>query len=250
MLGFNGGLLGKRRIPSTDAAPGIWLSNECAVARSVAAWPSLVGTDPHFADVSTLLHMNGTSGSTSFPDSSSNANSTTSSGATVSTQSPKFGTGTAVMNAGRIRGTGGTLFIFPADFTIEFWVFPYENQPAATRALFGFNTAVDGILYSYNNLTIQNVSLGTPSVLEPFQWHHLAIVRSSTTAYLFKNGIQDLTGTVSGTVNSTGARYGLGMSPVDATIYVNGKFDEFRVTKGVARYTANFTPPTAAFPDS
>jgi len=39
MLGFNGGLLGKRRVPSAGAAPGLWFPNEQSVAKRDAIWP-------------------------------------------------------------------------------------------------------------------------------------------------------------------------------------------------------------------
>jgi hypothetical protein len=39
MLGFNGGLLGKRRSPSIAYAPGIWLPNEQSIAKRDGAWP-------------------------------------------------------------------------------------------------------------------------------------------------------------------------------------------------------------------
>lgn len=80
-------------------------------------------------------------------------------------------------------------------------------------------------------------------------WYHIAFVRNGSNAYLFIDGVSTALTTLTtfGTLSSIGAsaliigRYGAG------TLYVNGWIDELRVCKGVARWTANFTPPTSAY---
>jgi hypothetical protein len=43
MLGFNGGLMGVRRVSSASAASGLWFQNEQSVAKGANIWPSRVG---------------------------------------------------------------------------------------------------------------------------------------------------------------------------------------------------------------
>ena len=43
MLGFNGGLLGKRRVPTISEAKGLWFPNEQSVAKRAAIWPASPG---------------------------------------------------------------------------------------------------------------------------------------------------------------------------------------------------------------
>ena len=77
-------------------------------------------------------------------------------------------------------------------------------------------------------------------------WTHVAVVRSSGTITVYFNGTADgTTQSYSGQYGKTGDLYigdqhtGGGGAP---QMYV----DDLRVTKGVARYTSNFTAPTAA----
>lgn len=107
---------------------------------------------------------------------------------------------------------------------------------------FGFRNNTDigfgraGVAWDYN----------TPSGITTGSWYHVAFVRSNSTVYLFVNGTAvgspgthtdsyNLS-TTSMTIGSQGANY-----------YYNGYIQDLRVTKGYARYTANFTPPTAEF---
>ena len=259
MIGFNGGLLGVRKVPTTGSASGLWVPNEQSVAKRAGIWPSTPATDPNFANVSLLLHADGTNGSTSFTDFSSNAHTITVYGdAQVTTTSPKFGTGALLLD-----GTGDclsapshtSLTFGTGDLTIEAWV--RFDTISATQYIFSqrdtsgisLNLFWDGtgarlnIFYPSGNTTTE------PSYLIAADtYYHLAVTRSGTTFKMWVNGVERASSTriedaLSGT-SIIGARDSSGTTPLD------GRIDDLRITKGVARYTATFTPPTAAFPDA
>jgi hypothetical protein len=73
-------------------------------------------------------------------------------------------------------------------------------------------------------------------------------VRNGSTWTYYLNGTSD--GSFSYTFNVSDSTFLLGRLGDSAAYYLNGYVDEYRVTKGIARYTANFTPPTAPFPDA
>jgi len=81
-------------------------------------------------------------------------------------------------------------------------------------------------------------------------WYHVAIVRDGTTYELYVDGISKGTGTY-GTTTTYDNSYDvtIGTLSVDGTSTANpwsGYIQDFRITNGLARYTANFTPPTAS----
>jgi len=89
------------------------------------------------------------------------------------------------------------------------------------------------------------------------RWYHIAISRTGAVTRLFINGIQiglNIADANTYFAATTNAKYAVGgtMSgtgtAVQANTSYNARFDEHRVTVGVGRYTANFTPPAAAFP--
>ena len=82
-------------------------------------------SDPSFNNVSYLLHMDGTNGSTTFTDSSNNAVAVTAHGATLSTSQVKFGTAAGSFNGSSYISIpdSANVEIGASDFTFESWVY-------------------------------------------------------------------------------------------------------------------------------
>jgi hypothetical protein len=140
------------------------------------------------------------------------------------------------------------------DFTIETWIrWSFVPNSGATYSYFfaiGGNTVNGMGLYVQNGkIKLWNTAeiLAGSTTLSADTWYHVALVRSSGTVKLYLNGTQD--GTVSMSSNLTGGVVNLGYwYNITDTNYFSGYIDDLRITKGYARYTTNFTPPTAAFP--
>lgn len=221
------------------------------------------GGDPYWANVVLLLHFDGTGAA--FVDSSSRGHTITASGnATQTTTGAKFAASGSFDGSGDyIYAPASTDFRFrrPSEsWCVEFCIKP-AALPASQRYIVGDSDSVwwtmhpTGIRFDY--FSYSHVIPLTPGV-----WSHLAFVcehapiPGNTTShfnlYMFKDGALEWSGDHSATVATTASVIEIGRAPSigGGSNGFDGLLDEFRVTKGVARYTADFTPPTAPFPNS
>jgi len=226
-------------------------------SRQVAASAS----DPDFASVTLLLHMDGSNGSTVFIDSSSNPKAVTAYGtAQISTTQSKFGGSSGYFDgtASNLLTTDSDFALGTGDFTIELWSYPFNAINFARIIQCGnFGSGGDWQLVRSNdgsaNFTYWFDMLSGSSrlissiAITTTQWHHVAVTRSGSTTRMFINGVQSASGISSANLTKTTVSIAASENGSNSSFMYG---DEVRITKGVARYTANFTPPTAAFPDS
>jgi hypothetical protein len=212
-------------------------------------------TDPNYADVSLLLPMNGTNGSTTFTDASPNAFTITANGnAQISTAQNKWGG-----SSGLFDGTGDFLatptntdFDITASGTVELWFY----QTVATggnRTLIHVHAGGANGLHIYVNSDRLLVDNGLAAdftsgagVIDLNTWHFIQVTISGTTLKIWCDGVE----LSSRTAQSYGTpdrcrvgRYSTGGVTADAAGHIN----DLRITKGVVRASA---VPTAAFPTS
>jgi len=208
---------------------------------------SSVSLDPYYNNVSILLHFDGANDSTTFTDNSPNPKTvirSTGTTASISTAQFKFGgasyKGRTEPDTSYITATLGTDGSMTGDFTLEFWLYNTSNEVIL------YSTTGGGYLYnnSFQSYGGPNLAINTYGAAG---WKHLAITRSGSTMRSFVDGIQQDTQTYSGTVNLQTLE--LGRYIPNNNLYFSGYIDDLRITKGIARYTANFIPPTQAFPN-
>jgi len=211
-----------------------------------------VDNDIYFNNVSLLLHFDGANSSTTFTDSSENSKTLTANGnAQISTAQSKFGGASGLFDGSgdEVSFANSSDFAFSGDFTIEAFVYIVVSDTTDRNIYITANNG--GLSFGLNGKKLQvganNVAydVKTSADIATSQWVHVAASRSGTTLRLFVNGTQDGSATITRTYTSSGSHY---IGSGGSLNYFNGYIDELRITKGVARYTANFTPP--AYPYS
>ena len=226
---------------------------------SINTAPVYQETDPY---TKLLLHMDGTGNS--FSDSSSGNKTITTNGNAVQVQS-KFGGG-----SGYFDGSGDYLSIpdnedwdfGSGNFTVDFWA--YLNSPESTaRGFIGYGGGYAGwnssnghqwlcllyeskLYFQYWSGSLNNV-ISTNTISISYGWHHFAFTNDNTNFTMFIDGssVRQVP-TITMTPISSPLRLVVGdIASLDTPFF--GYIDELRISKGIARWTSNFTPPTSAY---
>ena len=215
--------------------------------------------DDQFAKVTALFNFDGSDGDTTASGlDASNKNLTVSysSGDQLSNTQTKFGS-TSLYVADNVTISSSDGFnMGTGDFTIEAWYYftSFSNSFGHYDQWNGSSTG-SGNVQMWNSTSAQgkikwyydgSSNFTSSTTMSTGQWYHVAYVRESGTLKIYFNGTVDSnTQSYSGQLGKTGTLYfgdqhaGGGGAP---QYYI----DDLRITKGLARYTSNFTAPTTA----
>ena len=208
------------------------------------------------AFVKLLLHCDGADTTTTFTDDSPSArgNATVGGNAQVDTAQSVFGGASALFD-----GTGDYLQYANStdwnlgaagsgDFTLDFRL-RFNGTPAIASLISAGDLSGTGwtLYWASNTLRIYDSSDKTVSwTPSASTWYHVAVARETSTIRVFIDGtsIGNLSGDVDMNNDSQAFRVA---SDNPGFFQLNGWMDEIRISKGIARWTANFTPPSAAY---
>jgi len=227
--------------------------NLIAGGAQVSARNEDVATDPYWANVVLLVgNDNAADGSTTFADQSSGAHTITANGNVsysdllaptgMTTSILSDGTGDFLSSASHADWAMGS-----GDFTWEAYVYA-NGAYGGDRGIISTNGinlvfyhAVDFLKYYNGDNNIIGAAVGLAA------WHHVAVCKGSGSTKMFIDGTQ------TGSTYADSGNYTQGILQVGAyasTSSWKGNLCSVRMTKGIARYTADFTQPTLPLPIS
>jgi concanavalin A-like lectin/glucanase superfamily protein len=222
----------------------------------------LAGQNGNDSFTKIMLHMEGSNGGTVFTDDnfSGARHAWTAHSATTSTSAAKFGT-TGLdcgAGAGYIDTPDSADYTLGAnDFTVDCW-FNVQGGGGASRYLFGQMDSggtvwsIVGLLAPANTLSFRiqtgsSLALIGSTAIASAGWHHFAGVRSGGSLKMFLDGALESSAAISGSVVDSADTFAVGRGGASAGSQWNGFMDEFRLSVGIARWTANFTPPSLPY---
>jgi hypothetical protein len=213
--------------------------------------------DPYWQNVSTLLK-----GDQSPIIDSTGKNTFTVSGNTVtSSLTKKYGNGSIRFNGSpdqmSISSPSSDFSMGTGNFTWEFWFKSSQTSAYATIICkeWVVNPYTGGVTVFLNGATGRlEVWVADYSVNGYFlsanvgghtndAWHHFAWVRSGNTHKMYLDGNEVASNTYAGSVSTSTKQLTIGNDITWPPRHYIGYLDDLRITKGVARYTENFTPP-------
>ena len=212
--------------------------------------------DVHFPQTELMLPLDGSNGATATSDLSDNNHSLTFGGNTqISTAQSKFGGSSLYFDGSGdyISIPSSSAFAFgTANFTIECWVrrtstgtYPYifDFRIGGANAVVGYVylTHLDSYKPTYATSNANRITSSVAFAIDT--WHHFALVRSSGTTTMYVDGSS--AGSFSDSASYIAAPLRIG-DYGGGGYSLSGYMDDWRITRGVARYTSSFTPPTTA----
>jgi PKD repeat protein len=252
---------GTYSVSLTASGPGG--SNSATQANYITITAPSAGID-RFTEL--MLHGDGSDGGTVILDCSAQGwtASNPSNGVTTRVAEKEFG-----MSSLLFTNSTASCLTFPAsadwslalgDWTIDCWVYllginTYGDGICGTlsSANIGWGLGILGSNYSDNGqvsfFTDNNWVVASTAEVPLKTWTHIALVRYNGVVTVYINGIAS-GGAYNGLVtdNPTSVlAVGNFKGAINSSFPFNGYIDEFRFSKGIARWTSNFTPPTSEY---
>lgn len=210
------------------------------------------------------LHCDGINNSNSFRDASNSHRSITVVNALIKTAQYKFGGA-----SGYFAGNG---YVYAADsddwhfgsgdFTLDLWAHHAALPSSGSHAMFMSQYTNTSVHWNFRvsnvggNYVMRYEMVNTSAVaglissalsLAKNEWHHYALVRYGNIWTLYFDGVSKGSYEDADAVVNIASSLYVGSWGPSGGYYFNGYMDEVRISKGVARWTEDFTPPEGPY---